>query len=54
MICWCKRNVFFDQTIQHFLGLMHEQRFHELAEAYAGYDTTESGKMIFQKAPEQG
>ena len=44
---------FFDQTIQYFLGLLHEKRFHQLAEPYAGYDVTESGKMIFQKAPEQ-
>lgn len=42
---------FFNQPIQHFLGLLHEKRFHDLAAVHPGYDTTDSGKMIFPAAP---
>lgn len=42
---------FFNQPIQQFLGLLHEKRFHELAAVYPGYDTADSGKMIFPAAP---
>ena len=38
---------FFDQTIQLFLGLMHEEAFEKLAAGFEGYDTAISGKMIF-------
>ena len=43
---------FFNQPIQHFLGLLHENHFHKLAAMYPGYDTSDSGKMIFPAAPE--
>jgi putative molybdopterin biosynthesis protein len=42
---------FFNQSIQNFLGLLHEKRFQEMAAVYPGYDTTDSGKMIFPAAP---
>jgi excisionase family DNA binding protein len=42
---------FFNQPIQHFLGLLHEKRFHEMAAVSPGYDTSDSGKMIFPAAP---
>jgi len=38
---------FFDQTIQLFLGLLHEEGFQKLAAAFKGYDTAISGKMLF-------
>ncbi|MBI5896252.1 MAG: substrate-binding domain-containing protein, partial [Desulfobacterales bacterium] len=38
---------FFDQTIQLFLGLLHEEPFLKLAAGFEGYDTAISGKMIF-------
>ena len=38
---------FFDRPIQLFLGLLHEERFHQMAGRYPGYDTADSGKMIF-------
>jgi excisionase family DNA binding protein len=41
---------FFSQTIQLFLGLLHEERFHQMAAEFAGYDTASSGKMVFAPA----
>lgn len=38
---------FFDQTIQLFLGMLHEAAFQRTAAGFQGYDTTISGKMIF-------
>ena len=43
---------FFDQAMQQFLGLLHEQRFHELTRGYQGYDTSASGKVIFPQPPD--
>ncbi len=39
---------FFDEGIQRFLGLLHEQSFRKLAESTGGYDLRFSGRMIFQ------
>jgi putative molybdopterin biosynthesis protein len=38
---------FFQPGVQLFLGLLHGQRFQQLAAGYQGYDTSISGKMIF-------
>ena len=40
---------FFHQSIQLLLGLLHEKRFHRLAEVFQGYDLSMSGKMMFPK-----
>ena len=39
---------FFDEGIQRFLGLLHEQPFRQLAGTTAGYDLQFSGRMVFQ------
>jgi len=39
---------FFDEGVQQFLGILHEQKFNELAiEGFEGYDISLSGKMVF-------
>jgi excisionase family DNA binding protein len=38
---------FFDETIQLFLGLLHEEAFQKIAAGFEGYDTAISGKMLF-------
>jgi molybdate-binding protein len=38
---------FFDEGIQHFLGLLHEKEFRQLAGAMAGYDLKYTGKMVY-------
>ncbi len=38
---------FFDEGVQQFLGLFHEQAFRDRATAYIGYDLALSGRMIF-------
>ena len=38
---------FFEESVQLFLGLLHEPRFHALAENLCGYDLSSSGKMVF-------
>jgi len=38
---------FFDQGVQLFLGMLHEQSFHELALGFRGYDLSLCGKMVF-------
>jgi excisionase family DNA binding protein len=38
---------FFDEGIQQFLGLLHEEPFRKMAEALQGYDLNLSGKMIY-------
>ena len=38
---------FFDQGVQLFLGMLHEDEFTETANDYAGYDLGISGKMVF-------
>jgi len=41
------RERFFDQGIQYFLSLLHENEFLQAAKALDGYDISISGKMIF-------
>ncbi len=38
---------FFDPTVQEFLSLLHEKAFHDMADAFKGYDLKSCGKMIF-------
>jgi putative molybdopterin biosynthesis protein len=38
---------FFDKSIQHFLGLLHDQEFKTMVSETDGYDHSLSGKMIF-------
>lgn len=38
---------FFDQGIQAFLALLHEEAFRRMAESYQGYEVGESGRMVF-------
>ena len=42
---------FFNQAMQSFIGLLHENRFHQLAQNFQGYDTGSSGKIIFPQPP---
>lgn len=41
------RDNFFGRDIQHFLALLHEKAFKEMAAVMAGYDMTLCGKMVF-------
>ncbi len=45
------KNVFFDQPVQQFLGLLHDRQFQTLAAAQKGYDIGQSGRMIFPRVP---
>lgn len=38
---------FFQPDIQHFLGLMNEQKFRETARSMSGYDISTAGQMVF-------
>jgi molybdate-binding protein len=38
---------FFDQGVQAFLALLHDDAFRRMAEAYKGYEVSDSGRMIF-------
>ncbi|MCF8106165.1 MAG: helix-turn-helix transcriptional regulator [Desulfohalobiaceae bacterium] len=40
------RERFFDENIQAFLGLLHDERFRELARGLGGYDLGLSGQML--------
>lgn len=42
---------FFEEGIQHFLGLLHEPSFRELVKDLPGYDLDIAGKMVF---PQKG
>jgi molybdate-binding protein len=42
---------FFDQSMQLFLGLLHEKNLLDVAEQFQGYDMSISGKMVYPKAP---
>ncbi len=42
-----RREMFFEQGIQLFLGLLHEPAFHALAADLAGYDLSLSSRMVF-------
>lgn len=41
---------FFDEGVQLFLGLLHEEPFVEIAQSLAGYDVSMSGKMVFPRS----
>lgn len=41
------RERFFEQGIQNFLGIMHDNEFEDIAREFVGYDISISGKMIF-------
>lgn len=41
------RENFFGRDIQHFLALLHEKPFKEVAETLEGYDLSLCGKMVF-------
>lgn len=47
-----RKERFFSEPMQRFLGLLHEERFHRIASAYQGYDTSISGKMLFRQPHE--
>jgi putative molybdopterin biosynthesis protein len=38
---------FFNTSVQQFLGLFHEDQFFKIADAFQGYDTRLSGRMLF-------
>jgi putative molybdopterin biosynthesis protein len=42
---------FFDQGVQQFLGLLHEKKFQEMADALSGYDLSGVGRMVFPPEP---
>jgi putative molybdopterin biosynthesis protein len=41
------RERFFEPSIQHFIGLLHEKSFRDLAATFEGYDVSLCGKMLF-------
>jgi molybdate-binding protein len=43
---------FFAETVQFFLGLLHESSFRRLADAFQGYDLNLTGKMVFPRKEE--
>ena len=45
------RDIFFEQAIQAFFGLLQGERFKELGRAIPGYDLSLSGKIVFQEQP---
>jgi len=40
---------FFDEGVQRFLRIVHEERFHEAAGRLSGYDLSSTGQMLFPK-----
>ena len=44
---------FFDEGIQRFLSLLHENAFKQLGEKFTGYDLSFSGKMIYPGADDR-
>ncbi|MBN1932963.1 MAG: helix-turn-helix transcriptional regulator [Desulfobacterales bacterium] len=38
---------FFDQGIQLFLGMLHDEKFYEISQRLEGYDISLAGKMVF-------
>jgi excisionase family DNA binding protein len=38
---------FFDQGVQAFLALLHEESFRRMVESYKGYEVNNSGRMVF-------
>jgi excisionase family DNA binding protein len=48
-----KKEMFFDQGVQLFLGLLHEPEFQALAAEFSGYDLSLTAKMVFPREPLQ-
>jgi excisionase family DNA binding protein len=46
------RERFFDEGIQKFLGLLHQDEFRQLVNTSFGYDLQLSGKMVYPGSPE--
>ena len=52
-LCWerfdllVSKESFFEQGVQKFQGLLHENAFKKLARSLDGYDIGDSGKMVF-------
>ncbi|MFO7737237.1 MAG: substrate-binding domain-containing protein, partial [Desulfatiglandaceae bacterium] len=44
---------FFEPGVQHFLGLLNEPRFREMAQTLEGYDLSLCGKMVFSNQTKQ-
>ncbi|MFH0821667.1 MAG: helix-turn-helix transcriptional regulator [Pseudomonadota bacterium] len=44
-----RKSLFFDRTVQSFLGLLHEAEFRRAAEALPGYDLSICGRMVFPR-----
>ncbi|MFP4476610.1 MAG: substrate-binding domain-containing protein [Desulfatibacillaceae bacterium] len=44
-----RRNRFFDQGVQLFLGMLHEHVFQEIAARFEGYDLSMCGKMVYPR-----
>ncbi|MCF8095410.1 MAG: helix-turn-helix transcriptional regulator [Desulfobacteraceae bacterium] len=47
-----RKERFFSEPMQRFLGVLHDNSFRELAADYQGYDVSVSGKMIFRNPGE--
>ncbi|MFW6081461.1 MAG: substrate-binding domain-containing protein [Desulfosalsimonas sp.] len=47
-----RKERFFIEPVQRFLGLLHDESFRELARGFKGYDVSISGKMIFRNSNE--
>jgi putative molybdopterin biosynthesis protein len=48
------RERFFEEGVQLFLGLLHEQPFKDLAHELEGYDLGLCGKVVFPQKPQKG
>jgi molybdate-binding protein len=49
-----RKDRFFEQGVQLFLGLLHEKAYRDLTEDLAGYDLSISGKMVFPQEIDNG
>ncbi|MBS3809229.1 MAG: helix-turn-helix transcriptional regulator [Desulfobacterales bacterium] len=47
-----RKERFFGESMQRFLGLLQENPFRDLAAGFKGYDTSMSGKMLFPHSDE--
>ncbi len=47
-----KKERFFDEGIQRFLGLFHDKPFRDIADRMSGYDVRKSGQMVFPSREE--
>ena len=41
------KDCFFDQGVQRFQGLLHDNAFKKLVRSLDGYDIKDAGKMVF-------